>query len=316
MSAKSERDDGQLGLVAGENPDDVVMRARREFSPIRAFCLFSGGSDSAALAVRCHDHYDELAFVDTGTAVPGVVEYIREFARWSGKPLRELREYEDDPFQAFRDLVLGLGEEDRPCSGCVGMAVPGCAVCGGTGHAPPLGFPGPGQHGRAYNRLKERQLERLLRETKRGAPRSAKVLYLTGVRRAESQRRATRAAVTRKRGTVYANPLIDWSNTQTRIYLAHSGAPRSDVSALLHRSGECNCGAFASAAKERAMLKSLWPLWWARIEGLEVEAECAGIRWCRWGGYDREGNRATTVVREVAGELCQSCELRLFEEAA
>lgn len=292
----SSLSDSALRLIPGEDPDAIVAKAVKDFSPIATFCLFSGGGDSQALALRCRDHYEALVFIDTGTAIPGVIEHVREFASWIGKPLHEMREYEDDPFQAYRNLVLGTDEDHA--------------------HVPnwkPLGFPGPGQHGRAYNRLKERQIERLLRETKAGQHRYAKVLFLTGVRRAESQRRAKRASITQKRGMIYANPLIDWGNAQTRIYRDHSGAPASDVAALMHRSGECNCGAFAVEHDERAMLKSLWPAWWARIEALEDEAEAAGVQWCRWGGFDVNGERAGGDP-DPAGELCTSCELRLFEE--
>lgn len=291
MTSQSERD---LRLFPGEDPDAIVAKAKAEHSPIATFCLFSGGGDSQALALRCRDAYDALVFIDTGTAIPGVVEHVRAFAARIGKPLREMREHEDDPFQAFRNLVLGLGE-DR---------------CRADWR--PMGFPGPGQHGRAYNLLKERQIERLLRETKIGHHRYAKVLFLTGVRRAESTRRAKRASITKKRGMIYANPLIDWGNAQTRLYREHARAGVSEVAALMHRSGECNCGAFASAADERAMIKSLWPGWWSRMEALEAEAEAAGIRWCRWGGYDVDGNRAGGDA-EPAGELCTSCEFRLFD---
>lgn len=285
----------ELRLFPGEDPDAIVAKAKADYSPIATFCLFSGGGDSQALALRCRDAYDALAFIDTGTALPGVIEHVREFAAWIEKPLREMREFEDDPWQAFRNLVLGL-DEDRER----------------TPDWRPLGFPGPGQHGRAYNRLKERQIERLLRETKVGHHRYAKVLFLTGVRRAESARRAKRASITKKRGAIFANPLIDWGNAATRIYREAAGAPASDVAALMHRSGECNCGAFAVEHDERAMLKSLWPAWWARIEALEAEAEAAGQRWCRWGGFDVDGNRAGGDA-EPAGELCTSCEFRLFD---
>jgi 3'-phosphoadenosine 5'-phosphosulfate sulfotransferase (PAPS reductase)/FAD synthetase len=53
--------------------------------------LFSGGNDSTVLAHRCRAHYDGLAFIDTGTAVPGVAEFVREYAHWLDKPLRVLR---------------------------------------------------------------------------------------------------------------------------------------------------------------------------------------------------------------------------------
>lgn len=277
----------QVRLIPGEDPDDVVGRAKAEHQPIRTYCLFSGGGDSMVTAHRCRDHYDELVFIDTGTAVPGVIEFVHEAAAWLGKPVRIM----EQDFDAFRLLVLG-----------------GVDWKGDTWEA--LGFPGPAQHGRAYNRLKERQIERLLREAKVGHPRSARVLSLTGVRRAESRRRAKREPINRKRAMVFANPLIDWTGADMRRYRAEYDLPVSDVSALLHRSGECNCGAFAVAGEERAMMRDLWPDWWReRIEALEAEAEAAGVRWCRWGGYDVDGNRAGTVT-EAPGPLCESCVVR------
>jgi hypothetical protein len=54
--------------------------------------------------------------------------------------------------------------------------------------------------------------------------------------------------------------------------------PESDAAALMHRSGECNCGAFASAAQEGAMLKKLYPDFFKSIEALEAQA--AGLRPC------------------------------------
>ena len=46
--------------------------------------------DSTVLAHRCREHYQALAWIDTGTAVPGVAEFVVEYADWLGKPLRVL----------------------------------------------------------------------------------------------------------------------------------------------------------------------------------------------------------------------------------
>jgi Phosphoadenosine phosphosulfate reductase family len=175
----------------------------------------------------------------------------------------------------------------------------------------PFGFPGPGVHGRAYNRLKERQLAALLKHTKQGHPRSARALFLSGIRRAESRRRAKRPAIDRPGGSmVFACPLIDWTGQDMRRYRAEHHIPESPAAALLHRSGECNCGAFAGEG-ERAMLQALYPDWWhSTIAPLEREAQAAGVRWCRWGGYDIHGNRATDISTRRPGPLCESCEAR------
>jgi 3'-phosphoadenosine 5'-phosphosulfate sulfotransferase (PAPS reductase)/FAD synthetase len=282
--------------------------------------LFSGGNDSTVLAHRCREHYDGLAWIDTGTAVPGVSEFVREYSAWIGKPLRVLHAGD-----AFRRMVIGdlvwwtrfIASHDRE----PGLSIDefmdrdrqsyGRVSGGGLGQAP-RGFPGPAAHGTAYWRLKGRAIEGLLRESKQDHPRSARVLFLSGVRRAESRRRSRRQGIERAPGKamVFVNPLIDWTGKQMRNYRQAHHIPESPAAALLHRSGECNCGAFAKADEERAMLKALYPDFFAGVEKLEAEAQAAGIRWCRWGGYDLEGNRAGEVSRERPGLLCESCEAR------
>lgn len=273
-----------LRLLPGEDPDELIAAARAEHKPIATFCLFSGGGDSAVLAHRCRDDYDALVFIDTGTAVPGVVEHVERFAAWLDKPLKVY-----DSGDEFRRMVLGEGEERR------------------GENWRPLGFPGPGQHGRAYNRLKERQIESVLRDAKVGRSRNSRVLFLTGVRRAESSRRSNRRPITRRFSAVFVNPLIDWTDAQMRAYRVEHSLPESDVAALIHRSGECNCGAFA-APGEREMLRSLWPDWFERtIASLEREAVAAGIPACRWG------ERPVDVPAGDAGPMCSSCEWRQME---
>ncbi len=275
--------------LVNREPDELIVQARDEHNPVAVWCLFSGGNDSTVLAHRCRTHYDGLAYIDTGTAVPGVAEFVREFALWVNKPLRVLSAKD-----AYRRLVLG-GTVRR--NGTIERGI---------------GFPGPAMHGRTYERLKEQQIISFLRECKEGRSRRARVLFLSGVRRAESRRRAKRAPITRLHRTsaVFVNPLISWTDLDVLRYRRQHHLPESDAAALLHRSGECNCGAFASAAQERAMLKALYPEFFQSIETLEAEAEAAGLRWCRWGGYDRDGNRATDASRQAPGLLCESCDSR------
>ncbi|HTU77389.1 MAG TPA: phosphoadenosine phosphosulfate reductase family protein [Solirubrobacteraceae bacterium] len=304
-----------------QNPDELISAARAEHEPVAAWCLFSGGNDSTVLAHRCREHYDGLAWIDTGTAVPGVETFVREYAAWIGKPLRVL-----SAGDAYRTMVLGdlvwwarfIAAHDREPTLTIEQLIArdtrryGRASGGELGQVP-HGFPGPGAHGRAYNRLKERQIMSLLRESKQGHPRRSRVLFLSGIRRAESRRRSKREAINRLPGksAVFVNPLIDWTGEDMRRYRREHDLPESPAAALLHRSGECNCGAFAKAGEERAMLGALYPDFVAAvIESLEEEAQAAGVRWCRWGGFDLDGNRAGEVSRERPGLLCESCEAR------
>lgn len=304
-----------------QDPDELIAAALAEHKPVAVWCLFSGGNDSTVLAHRCRENYDGLAWIDTGTAVPGVEAFVREYAAWVGKPLRIL-----SAGDAFRTMVLGdlvwwarfIAAHDREPTLTIEELIArdtarfGRASGGDLGQVP-YGFPGPGAHGRAYNRLKERQIMVLLRESKVGHPRCARVLVLSGIRRAESRRRSKRETINRPQGksAVFVNPLIDWTGEDMRGYRREHDLPESPAAALLHRSGECNCGAFAKADDERPMLQALYPDFFAAvIESREREAQAAGVRWCRWGGYDLDGNRAGEVSRERPGLLCESCEAR------
>lgn len=272
-------------------PEQLINKALVTHPPIDTVCLFSGGHDSSVLAHRCRAHYSKLCFIDTGTAVPGVVEHVEEFAAWLRKPLIIMQAGD-----AYRRMVLGAEKKDGTWE---------------EGH----GFPGPGHHSKAYTRLKERQIDALLKRIKVGQHRHAKVLFLSGVRRDESARRAHREPITKHRGKVFCNPLIDWTNDEMRRYRLEHSLPESDVAALLHRSGECNCGCYAQPG-EREELKSLWPGWFdTTIGSLEREAKAAGIARCHWG--DARG--AAPIRGEAPGPMCTDCQLRFdlpLEEAA
>jgi 3'-phosphoadenosine 5'-phosphosulfate sulfotransferase (PAPS reductase)/FAD synthetase len=272
-----------LRLLPGVDADELVHTAKAEHRPVATIALFSGGHDSTVLAHRCREHYESLAFIDTGTALPGVREFVEQFAAWIGKPLTIL-----ESGDAYRRLVLGLHKKDPPPDWR------------------PYGFPGPAGHNRAYNQIKERQLRRLRAQLQEGHPRGSRVLMLSGVRRGESQRRRSRPEISFHGSIVFANPLIDWTDADMYRYRVMYELPESKVAALMHRSGECNCGSFA-APGEREMLQSLWPEWFEQtIASLEREAQARGIRSCRWG------ERTEGPPADDAGPLCSDCQLSLL----
>lgn len=274
---------GGEGQLLPRHPESLIEEAIRRYQPVASFCLFSGGDDSKVLAHRCRDFYDELVFIDTGTAVdesehggPSVRKFVQEFAAWIDKPLRIY-----DAGDAYEKLVLEHG-----------------------------GFPGPAGHGRAYTRLKERQIEALVRDSKQGEHRRSKVMLLTGKRAAESKRRTkTTLGIDPRGGQLYVNPLVDWTRNDMLQYRLANPMPESDVALLLHRSGECNCGAFAEPG-EAEMLASLFPCTWRRIAALEDRARAAGVPACEWGKRPPE-------EPVDAGPLCSSCEFRFdLDDAA
>jgi 3'-phosphoadenosine 5'-phosphosulfate sulfotransferase (PAPS reductase)/FAD synthetase len=329
-------------------PEEYVAAALAAEGPVCAtVCLVSGGGDSTVTAHRCRELYEELAFIDTGTALPGVRDFVVDYARWIDKPLRI---YEAGP--AYAELVLGdsrwwafyreARRDGETLAQFVIRTTPHRKRGDGKGNAP-QGFPGPGRggHRAAYARLKERSVEALVRDLKaERAPgdRMARVALLSGARKYESRRRSMTQGVDgwrRRYAQVWVNPLNDWRDERMAEYKLEHRIPQSDVAALMHRSGECNCGAFMHAG-ELEDVKALYPDWYRElIAPLEDAAREAGIPRSVWGertdtgrpgarGYDFSAADsyetqlsfvAPDDVRFTHEELCSSCAVN-FDAAA
>lgn len=252
---------------------EIVYGAIDEHEPRCVFALFSGGGDSTAMlhwaAERLDSELTAAVHIDTGTALPGVRAHAEAVAVQIGVPLLV---YEAG--DAYRQMVRRHG------------------------------VPGPGAHRYPYILLKDRQIATLVREHKR--KRSDRIMLISGARASESERRmGTAVAAWREKARVWVNPLLHWSGAETRVYREAHALPLSDAAALVHRSGECNCGAFAGAG-EREFLQSLYPDWFAEtIESAEREAAARGLP-CRWG----ERPPGCPIRRERRRPPC-ACEAQL-----
>lgn len=254
----------------------VIERAVLEEGPIETiFLMLSGGNDSMVLLDALHDQADEIVHINTGIGIPETNEFVRWVVDAMGYPLTELH-----PPRSYESIVM-----DPKLFG---------------------GFPGPGLHHFAYTRLKERPLRKLLadRRTKRGQ----RFMLLTGIRNAESARRMGYGShVNRKGGQVWVNPLLRWSNELMAEYRVTRNLPVNPVSAHLHMSGECLCGAFAHPG-EMDEIAFFYPEFAARIAALEAQVEAAGLPNCKWG------ERPTKRGAVPAGPMCAQC--TLWDEAA
>lgn len=249
----------------------IVAAAREEHRPSRTFLLLSGGNDSMVLLDACGDMADEIVHINTGVGIPETNEFVRDTVADLGRPLTELH-----PPIPYDELVL-----DPKYWG---------------------GFPGPGAHQYAYQRLKERCLRWLLRQhrTRRGE----RFMLLTGVRSDESQRRmGSVLPVDRRGGQVWVNPLLRWSNETMREYRTVQRVPTNEVAVHLHMSGECLCGAFAHPG-ELDEIGIFYPKFVERIRKLEVRAEAEGLRACTWGVRPPGSRRVA-----APGPLCHQCSL-------
>jgi len=236
-----------------------IERARRiadetiaEHRPVAVFAGFSGGHDSLVSTHFMMTTYpgSRALHIDTGIGIEGTREYVRRTCRDFGWPLVERRTPE-----SYEDFVLAHG------------------------------FPGPKQHPRMYQRLKERVVEALVRESKAGHPRAARVMFVTGIRGDESRvRSGYRRAVSRVWSQVWVNPFYHATHDAFRAYRDHFGLPLNPVVLKLGMSGECLCGAFAHPG-ELCRVRAACPRTADYIEGLEQRVRARGFPW----GYEDPG---------------------------
>ena len=154
------------------------------------------------------------------------------------------------------------------------------------------GFPGPGAHGMFMNYLKGRAIRAF------HAAHPAACLA-SGVRKDESARRFRQT----KEWSVFEGvpvwaPIWDWTTEDTWRCFNDHGFQRSPAYAILCISGDCLCGAFASAG-ERAMIATAYPDVHARLQQLEI---ATGQVWGARAAKSR-ATRQTSIV-------CTDCDHR------
>jgi 3'-phosphoadenosine 5'-phosphosulfate sulfotransferase (PAPS reductase)/FAD synthetase len=296
----------------------LVDEACERWPAERILLLLSGGSDSTLLAHLMRRRADTIVHIDTTIGVEATHQYVRDIvAAWS-KPYIEVT-----PPDSYRDLVLGRA-----------------LIRSGPNAGQPAwkGFPGPAAHYFMYQRLKERALAKVRRSIvgPRGKP--GQIVYLAGMRWSESDRRFRNAEEIDPDGAViWVSPIVHWTDGHIREYrerhycsLDHQHAkhklcspealPFNEVTAHIHHSGDCECGAYAKEG-EIYELELFYPELAELIHEIEEEAQADGDipeERCAWGWGANRQERPSGV-----GRLCSSCALapmdgqtELFKEAS
>jgi 3'-phosphoadenosine 5'-phosphosulfate sulfotransferase (PAPS reductase)/FAD synthetase len=284
----------------------VLPRKRRLAPPDsdKVFTLFSGGGDSSILAHLMRQRSSGMVHVRTGISVPATWSYVQDVATAWGAPLHEA-----NPEDSFKDLVLGrvVVKTDR------GKMPKGSVLWSG--------FPGPAGHAMMYQRLKERALDHFRSSLVGPRGRSGQMVFLSGMRWAESDRRFRNAEEYDAAGSVvWCSPLVWWTSGHMAEYRDRhlcndihehdlhrlckpDVLPRSEVTDHLHMSGDCLCGAFASPG-ELGQVEFFYPDVAAQIRDLEQQAKAAGIKRCVWGA----GKEPTDPESDGSpGRLCSKC---------
>ncbi|MFI6444699.1 phosphoadenosine phosphosulfate reductase family protein [Kitasatospora sp. NPDC050543] len=243
--------------------------------------MYSGGNDSTTLAHIFRHRADFAVHANTGIGVEQTRIFVRTTCAEWGLPLVEKSPRESD---SYRAQVLAHG------------------------------FPGPGQHFKMFQRLKERCLEQARSDVVH-YPYRERILFLGGRRRSESARRVAITTWDRNRSMCYASPLTLWTKPDLNTYRLLAGdVPVNEVSDLIHMSGECLCGSFAEKG-ELEMVGMFFPEVCEQIEALEAEIvgreDIPEIRrkW-GWGAYRRDLEALKRRGAFKSGAMCTSCDAR------
>lgn len=259
--------------------DELVLADNR--TVVAVVVLFSGGNDSTTLAHLFRKHATHAAHANTTVGIEQTRDFVRNTCEEWGLPLIErMPPRETDRYRA---LVLDQG------------------------------FPGPGHHYKMFQRLKERALRQVRNELVSN-PRRERVIFLAGRRRTESKRRANVPEFEREGSIAWVSPMVNWTKLDLNTYrLVHGDVPRNEVADLIHMSGECLCGSFATPG-ERDQLEDFFPFSLNEIRELEsLLKDRPDIPEYRktWGwGADPEKlklARRKDKVPSKTGPLCDAC---------
>lgn len=240
------------------------------------FALFSGGHDSlvsTAIAAK-HPLFRGVVHLNTGIGIKETREFVHDTCHGRGWKLIEVKTE-----RSYEDLVLSRG-----------------------------GFPyGTASHNSMLFYLKQQPLNRWFKTT------TGKVGLVTGIRKQESVRRmgAGISVPVRPDGRkVWLSPILDWTKIDCNQFIDDEGLARNHVVDLLHRSGECLCGALARP-EEIHEIARWFPDTARRINALEHECEKRGIAASVWAG--RLGRKVAVEQESLFSKadlapLCTSCE--------
>jgi len=231
--------------------------------------LVSGGKDSTVTAHKADEEVglDLLAYLDTRTGADDTLEYVQELADALDIQLWTLRTNE-----SYEEWV----EEH--------------------------GFPGPQMHFMAYNKLKDRQLQKLATVC------GGELHFYAGYRKSESDRRMRNVEPTQEydRWTVHA-PIHDFSEQDVWDYIETHDLPHNELWDTLGRSADCWCGAYGSPEElidaEACGLEDVV----SDIRDLESDIERDDERdvW-GWGGMSNVEQRAARESGKSM-KLCSDC---------
>ena len=253
----------------------IMREAIEKYKPVAIFAGFSGGNDSVVVTHFACTEFGAMAIhANTLIGVEKSRQHARDTAKRFGWQFDEKKSEATGPPKRRRDgskfdaSILPTGKwqdgDTKYEEFCFNF-----------------GMPGPGQHPRMYQILKERVFEAYRREAKQGHSRTATVMFVSGVRHDESTIRAGYKSAIKKVGSsIWVQPFYWQTKVDFAMYREEFGLPRNPVTDVVGISGECLCGTMGSRDELDAVAK-VEPETTAYIHGLEEKCESLGLP-CRW----------------------------------
>ncbi len=258
---------------------EILAMAASDHHPSHVFALFSGGHDSLVntYITAQQPRFSGVIHCNTGIGIEETRVFVRDTCAAHGWPLIERL----PPRVSYEQIVQRLG-------------MPG----------------GPEKHQITYHRLKNEAIKDIVAESKTG--RYDRIVLSTGIRKQESTRRMLLhpEPIRREGSRVWVNPILGWSAFDVNQAIEDWGLRRNRVVDLLHRSGECLCGALARP-EEIVEIEYWYPEVARRIHALEQECDRRGLP-SRWGS----AFSGVRDQRQLWLPLCQDCETRWDRQEA
>ena len=250
---------------------ELIDQAIASTGATHVFGLFSGGDDSlTALSVAAqHPAFTAAVHIDTGIGVWDDPDDRRSVARKFVERTCAERGWPLLVYEAAQN-VKANGTPDAQVYERIVMK---------------HGFPGPTEtaHRAMYIRLKDRAIERLIRDH-RTIP-AQRFVLVAGARAEESARRMGSTIPVSlhraSRGQVWVNVIHDYTKRDCLDCIKRGGFERNPCSIKIHKSGECMCGAFAQDGELDCEIKLFYPEFVAYMRDLEQRVWDAGFPW-RW----------------------------------
>lgn len=196
-------------------PLEIINTAIADWNPSTIVCLYSGGYDSLCATHLVHSFGLGLPVlvysIDTKLSADGWSNYVSAVARqykWNHHV------YDNEKgFNEYKEWVTEYG-------------------C-------PYSDAG---HNRAYNRLKDRGIDAILKKHK--LHNHDKVLFVSGIRKAESFKRSKLTDPIQRKGemnAIFANPLFWWTDNDVLNYRVDNDLPDNPFYKTVGGSGDCQC---------------------------------------------------------------------------